>query len=258
MTAYLARIDLFPVKSLDGMAVPQATVLESGALRCDRTYALFDRQNHVINGKRAAAIHRLRATFTDDGQRIALAIDGAEPAVTFHLQQQTADLEAWLGYYFQQPVVLQENRSHGFPDDTAAAGPTVVSTATLTAVAAWHDLPLAEVRRRFRTNLEIDGVPAFWEDQLFGPDSTPVRFTIGDVVLEGINPCQRCTVPPRDTLTGAATPAFQQTFAQHRQATLPTWAPRQRFNHFYKLAVNTNIPNQGGKTLNIGDSVSVI
>ncbi|MBE9113119.1 MOSC N-terminal beta barrel domain-containing protein [Nodosilinea sp. LEGE 07298] len=258
MKPYLSRIDIFPVKSLDGVSVPQSTVLGSGALTGDRTYALFDSQGHVINGKRNAAIHRLRSTFSADGQSITLAIAGDEPSVTFHLQRDRTQLETWLADYFQQPVALQENRDLGFPDDTEAAGPTVISTATLQTVADWYGLPLDETRRRFRTNLEINGVPAFWEDQLFSADGTPIRFTMGDVVLEGTNPCQRCVVPTRDTTTGAATDRFQKTFAQQRAATLPSWAPPQRFNHFYKLAVNTNIVGQKGKRLNVGDGVSVI
>ncbi|PZV06467.1 MAG: MOSC domain-containing protein [Leptolyngbya sp.] len=258
MTCHLARIDIFPVKALDGVSVSQATVLASGALEGDRTYALFDAQGRFVNGKRTAAIHRLRSTFSEDGQFVTIAIDGHPPAATFHLQQQRSDLAAWLSDYFQQPIALQANLDSGFPDDTNAAGPTVISTATLQTVAAWHDLTVEETRRRFRTNLEIDGVPAFWEDQLFGPDSAPVRFAIGDVVLEGTNPCQRCIVPTRDTATGVATAHFQKTFSQQRAATLPAWAPPSRFNHFYKLAINTNIVGQGGHRLKLGDSVSVI
>lgn len=258
MAYHLARIDCFPVKSLDGISVPQAQVLASGALQGDRTYALFDAQGRFVNGKRTAAIHHLRSTFSEDGQFITIAVANHPPAATFHLQQQRSDLEAWLSDYFQQPITLQANLSSGFPDDTHAAGPTVISTATLQTVADWHSLSLEEARRRFRTNLEIDGVPAFWEDQLFGPDSAAVRFAIGNVVIEGINPCQRCVVPTRNTLTGIATTHFQKTFSQQRAATLPTWAPPSRFNHFYKLAVNTNIVGQGGHTLKVGDSVSVI
>ncbi|MFQ4135416.1 MOSC domain-containing protein [Nodosilinea sp. PGN35] len=258
MPCHLSRIDIFPVKSLDGVSVSQAAVLASGALAGDRTYALFDGQGRFVNGKRTANIHHLRSTFSEDGQFITVAIDDHPPAATFHLQQQRSDLEAWLSDYFQQPITLQANPDSGFPDDTSAAGPTVVSTATLQAVAAWHGLSLEETRRRFRTNLEIDGVPAFWEDQLFSDDGSPVRFAIGDVVLEGINPCQRCIVPTRDTLTGQATASFQKTFSQRRAATLPAWAPPSRFNHFYKLAVNTNIVGQGGQILNVGDSVSVM
>lgn len=258
MTPYLTRIDIFPVKSLDGVSVAQATVLGSGALRCDRTYALFDSHNRFVNAKRTATIHRLRTTFSEDGEFITIAVDDQPPAATFHLQQQRSNLEAWLSDYFQQPITLQANHDSGFPDDTAAAGPTVISTATLQTVADWYELTLDEARCRFRTNLEIDGVPPFWEDQLFSADGSPVRFAIGDVALEGINPCQRCIVPTRDAIAGTATQNFQKTFAQQRSATLPTWAPPQRFNHFYKLAVNTNILNQGEQFLRVGDSVSVI
>ncbi|MGG6237659.1 MOSC domain-containing protein [Nodosilinea sp. AN01ver1] len=258
MRPYLARIDIFPVKSLDGVSVAEATVLGSGALAGDRTYALFDSQGHVINGKRNAVIHQLRSTFSKDGEWITLASAGNDSPSSFHLQQQRLELETWLADYFQQPITLQENCELGFPDDTQAVGPTVVSTASLQAVADWYDITLEESRRRFRTNLEIDGVPPFWEDQLFSADGSPVQFTIGDVVLAGINPCQRCIVPTRDALTGEATPGFQKTFIQQRTAALPDWAPPQRFNHFYKLAVNTNIASQGGKRLNVGDGVSVI
>ncbi|TVQ10806.1 MAG: MOSC domain-containing protein [Leptolyngbya sp. DLM2.Bin27] len=258
MLPHLARIDIFPVKSLDGVSVAQATVLGSGALKCDRTYALCDAQDHFINGKRNAAIHRLRTTFSVDRQSITLAVDGQEPVASFDLQPQRPALEAWLSDYFQQPVTLQANHNLGFPDDTDAAGPTVISTATLEAVATWYNLTLDETRRRFRTNLEIDGVPAFWEDQLFSADGSPVQFAIGDVVLEGINPCQRCVVPTRDTRRGTVAPNFQKTFAQQRAATLPDWAPPQRFNHFYKLAINTNIRAQAGQILRVGDSVSVV
>ncbi|WP_017299266.1 MOSC domain-containing protein [Nodosilinea nodulosa] len=258
MTPHLSRIDIFPVKALDGISVAQAEILERGPLAGDRTYALFDRQGRFINGKRNAAVHQLRSAFSEDRVWITLAIAGNALTATFHLQEQRPALETWLSDYFQQPVTLRENRELGFPDDTDAAGPTVISTATLEAVAAWYHLTLEETRRRFRTNLEIDGVPAFWEDQLFGPDSGPVRFVIGNVVLEGINPCQRCIVPARDPLTGVATPGFQKTFTQQRATTLPNWTHPSRFNHFYRLAVNTNIVGQRGQVLKVGDSVSLI
>ncbi|NMF83346.1 MOSC N-terminal beta barrel domain-containing protein [Nodosilinea sp. P-1105] len=256
MPPHLTRIDLFPVKSLDGVRVPKVTVLNSGALERDRTFALFDAKNRFINGKRNAAIHRLRATFSTDLQAMAIRVDGNEAEHTFHLQTDRSALNAWLSDYFQQPVTVQANDTEGFPDDTEAAGPTVISTATLEAVAAWYpDLTVAEVRRRLRTNLEIGGVPAFWEDQLFGPGATPVSFAIGDVVFDGINPCQRCVVPTRDARTGEVSPNFQRVFTQQRQTTLPPWTHRDRFNHFYRLAVNTNIRNQGGKVLRVGDAV---
>jgi uncharacterized protein YcbX len=258
MSPHLARIDLFPIKSLDGLSVGQATVLDSGALKGDRTYALWDQQDRFINGKRTAAIHRLRASYSDDLRYLTCSIEGTHTTATFDLPNQSTHLETWMSDYFGQSVTLKQNLATGFPDDTQAVGPTLISTATLTAISSWYpDLTLEAVRQRFRTNLEIDGVPAFWEDHLFSDTENPVRFAIGDVVLQGVNPCQRCIVPTRDALTGTPNPNFQKTFTQQRQATLPQWAPRSRFNHFYRLAVNTNIVGQAGKTLSVGDPVKL-
>ena len=78
-------------------------------------------------------------------------------------------------------------------------------------------------------------------------------FRVGDVQMEGINPCQRCVVPTRDPETGEVDDRFQKIFIQKRQATLPEWVERSRFNHFYRLAVNTRIPtSEAGKLLALG------
>ncbi|MBD2427520.1 MOSC N-terminal beta barrel domain-containing protein [Phormidium sp. FACHB-1136] len=257
MTPYLAHINLFPIKSLDGVAVPEAAVLASGALQGDRTYALFDTQGRFIHAKRTAAIHRLRASYSEDLTTVTCAADPLD-AASFQLPGDLEALAAWLGQALQQPVTVKTNADLGFPDDTAAAGPTVISTATLETVASWYPgLTLEEVRRRFRSNLEMGGVPPFWEDRLFSASGDPVPFTLGEVVLEGINPCQRCPVPTRDALTGETTPDFQRMFTEQRRATLPPWVAVNRFNHFYRLGVNTVIRQQGGKRLRVGDGVRV-
>ncbi len=259
MTAHLARIDIFPIKSMDGVAVSQTTILASGAMQSDRTYALMDSQNRFVNGKGNGTIHALRSTFSPDLLSVTCWCEDTTTRETFHLQHQRSALEAWLSNYFQQPITVAENADMGFPDDTQAAGPTVISTATLKTVASWFpNLSLEEIRRRFRTNLEIDGVPAFWEDQLFSSTNQPVKFAIGEVVLDGINPCQRCIVPTRNSYTGEATRDFQKMFCQQRAATLPPWTHPHRFNHFYRLGVNTNITSQGCKTLAVGDAVTVL
>jgi uncharacterized protein YcbX len=257
MTPYLARINLFPIKSLDGVSVPEVTVLASGALQGDRTYALFDAQDRFIHAKRTAAIHRLRASYSKDLITVTCAADLLD-AASFQLPGDLEALADWLGQVLQQPVTVKTNADMGFPDDTAASGPTVISTATLETVASWYPgLTLEDVRRRFRSNLEIGGVPPFWEDRLFSASGDPVPFTLGEVVLEGINPCQRCPVPTRDALTGETTPDFQRMFTEQRRATLPPWVATNRFNHFYRLAVNTVIRQQGGKRLRVGDRVRV-
>ncbi|MEB3289662.1 MAG: MOSC N-terminal beta barrel domain-containing protein [Leptolyngbya sp.] len=254
MTPYLARIDVFPIKSLDGISVVASSVLESGALQGDRTYALFDVQGRFIHAKRTAAIHRVRACYHPDLTAVTCRVGAAE--ITARLPEDLDPLADWLGRHLQQPVALRANPTAGFPDDTEASGPTVISTATLETVARWYPgLTPEAVRRRFRSNLEIGGVPPFWEDGLFSASGAPVRFTVGDVVFKGINPCQRCPVPTRDDQTGVVRPDFQRVFITQRQATLPPWAAANRFDHFYRLAVNTMVCPSGGQRLAVGDPV---
>ncbi|NER99818.1 MAG: MOSC domain-containing protein, partial [Symploca sp. SIO1B1] len=140
-----------------------------------------------------------------------------------------------------------------------ANGPTVISTATIATAADWFTgISSEQMRQRLRANVEITDVKPFWEDRLFGDIDHIVEFQIGSIRFEGINPCARCIVPTRDPLTGQAYPNFQKIFVAQRQACLPSWVSSSRFNHFYRLSVNTRIPDsEAGKILQVGDEVVV-
>jgi uncharacterized protein YcbX len=254
---YLAKILIYPIKSLNGIEVTEARLLEGGALAHDREFAIVDKQGRFVNGKRTAQIHLLRSTYDLANRIVALKIQGTTQTVSFHLDDDRAALEAWLSDYFGYAVTLQQNLHMGFPDDTEASGPTVVSTATLETIASWFPgLTVEAIRHRFRANLEIADTPAFWEDQLFGEGGEKIPFQIGGVTLLGSNPCQRCVVVTRDHLTGQPYPGFQKEFVAQRKATLPSWTTPSRFNHFYRLTLNTNVnPSEQGKCLRLGDRV---
>jgi len=256
----LVGITLYPIKSLDGVDVPDATILPGGALALDREYSMWDEQGQIVNGKREPKIHRLRSTF--DRPRGLISLTGGEGSAVFRLPDEAGALEAWLGGYFGYPIQLKRDTHQGFPDDPTASGPTVVSTASLSEVASWFSgLDPRAARRRFRANLEIagaghDGAPAFWEDRLAAADGRPVRFHIGDVVIDGQHFCPRCAVPSRDPLTGEEIAGFQRIFSERRRATLPRWSPEPLFDHFYYLTVSTLVPpSETGKTLRVGDEV---
>ena len=263
--AVLTHINIFPIKSLDGIGRDCIDVLPSGALAGDRRFAMFDAQGCFVNGKRNARVHLLAAEFAADLSTVRLtprpSAESDLRAEGFALAAGNDELNNWLSEFFGEAVEIREDRNHGFPDDLDAPGPTVISSQTLQAVAEWYDgLEVGEARRRFRTNLEISAESAFWEDRLFGAAGETVRFLIGDVRWEGANPCQRCVVPTRHSTTGAPTAKFGPLFQQRREATLPEWAERNRFDHFYRLAVNTRLSaeqNDGVLTLNVGDNVSV-
>jgi hypothetical protein len=255
--AYLDRLWIYPIKSLDGISLDSCSLLSSGALQGDRRWALFDSEGKFINGKNNPKIHLIRSHWTTDLNTLTLQIQDKTEKAVFQLDRDRLALESWFSDYFGLNAQLKENTVMGYPDDTQACGATIISTATLETVASWFpDLSVAEMRRRFRANLEIADVPPFWEDRLFNRLDEAKSFKIGNVLFWGINPCQRCIVPTRDSYTGVGNKNFTRIFTTKRQATLPPWTNRDRFNHFYRLSVNTQVPpSEAGKVIQKGDLV---
>ncbi len=97
---HLARILIYPIKSLDGVAVSSATVLASGALQHDREFAIIDAQGRFVNGKRNAQVHLLRLHFSLSHRTVTLQIQGDPTQQIFHLDNQRQALEAWLSSFF--------------------------------------------------------------------------------------------------------------------------------------------------------------
>jgi uncharacterized protein len=254
----LAQITIFPIKSLDGVSLTAAEITSAGGLEHDRRFALVDRDGRFINGKGTYAVHRLRAEYDLAAGAVRLRREGDAGWETFALAAGDSPLAAWLSDFFHTTVKVVEDREGGFPDDKAAPGPTVVSTQSLEEVARWFGISLPEARRRFRANLEIDAEAAFWEDRLFGPGPPGALFQIGDVSLVGTNPCARCVVPSRSSESGAATPGFAKMFARRRAEMLPPWAARERFDHFYRLAVNTRVVTPAAGAVRVGDAVRIL
>ena len=256
---YLKRIEIFPIKSLDSVALEECAITAGGILQHDRIFAIMDAAGKVVNGKRTARIHQLRSTFNREVDEVSLRETGQSAAQQFSLRE-TAPLNQWLSDFFGFPVTLKRDGEKGFPDDLTAFGPTITSEPSLRAICGWYpELTVESVRRRFRTNLELEGGPAFCEDALYGAPGELKPFVIGDVQFAGHNPCQRCVVPTRDPDQGNPVADFQKKFMQLRKDNLPAWANASRFNHFYRFAVNTSVPpTESGKRLRVGDLVRAL
>ena len=252
----LGKIHIFPIKSLDGVSVGQTRITSGGILENDRVHAIFDRDGKIVNGKRTARVHELRCAFDPEIKEVRLWQDGGTSSPQFQLDA-PGPVEKWLGEFFGFPVTLRHEPQKGFPDDLAAFGPTIISEASLIEIQKWFpELPVESLRRRFRANLELAGGEPFCEDRLFGAPDELRPFQIGAVKFSGHNPCQRCVVPTRDPDSGRAVTDFQKKFMERRRQFLPEWANVQRFNHFYRFAVNTSIPpGEAGKTLRVGDAL---
>ncbi|MCU0567398.1 MAG: MOSC N-terminal beta barrel domain-containing protein [Oculatellaceae cyanobacterium Prado106] len=253
---YLSKILLYPIKSLDGVEVSAATILPGGALAQDREFAIVDAQGKWVNAKRTDQIHRLRSHYNLPDRTVTLKIDDQEATETFHLDESRSPLESYLSDFFGFPVQLQQNLHMGFPDDVNASGPTLVSVESLQTVATWFNLSAEEVRRRFRANLEISDAPTFWEDQLLAEAGQLLPFSLGQVQFLGSHTCSRCVVPTRDSWTGDRNSQFQKQFITRRQSEIPEGVKRDRFDHYYRFTLNTQVPaTEAGKQLHLLDPI---
>jgi uncharacterized protein len=257
---YLSKIWIYPIKSLDGVEVEQAQILPGGALAHDREFAMVDEQGKFVNGKRTEKIHGLRSRFDLAARTVTLRPEGQGQSHAFHLDDDRPALQTWLSEYFGIPLTLQQNLHMGFPDDTIASGATLVSVESLKAIATWFpsmSLTLEEVRQRFRTNLEIANAPAFWEDHLMTATGELLPFQLGEVTFLGSHSCARCVVPTRNPWVGERDRQFQREFTTQRKAHLPEWARGDRFDHYYRFTLNTQVaPSEAGKTIHLHDAVA--
>lgn len=257
------RIAVHPIKALDPMPVEEVSLVPTGSLKYDREFAIVDDDGEYVHGKRTPDAHRVRASFDfgPEQRRVSLREQGADAGSTFDLLENRADAEAWLSDFFGLSTELVRRVEGGYPDLVEyPSGPTVISTGTLREVASWFpDITVEETRLRFRANVEIEGVPPFWEDRLYTATDEEVRFRVGDVEFRGVQPTPRCAVPLRDPYTGEETDDFRARFIRRREATYPEWGDEAALDHFFHLMVNTHVPEtEVGTSIAVGDDVTVL
>lgn len=256
---YLVRIQIYPIKSLDPLDLGAAEVVDGAGLRGDREFAFFESGDKVLNAKRARErLLSMRAIHGEAGKRVELCT--SQGSSHFDLAGDRKPAETFVSEWLGRPVELRQDGVRGFPDDPEASGPTVVGTGSIELVAQWFDWDADEVRRRFRSNLEIAGLRPFEEDLLFGAPGEPRRFRIGAVELLGTNPCARCVVPSLDSRGRASADThFAREFASLRKRHAPAGSRIHRYDHYYRFAVNTRLaPEQGEKELRAGDELELL
>jgi len=256
--AHIDRLTTYPVKGLDRLDIEQSRVVPGGTLEHDREFALLDADGERVNAKQSDRFHTLETTY--DPETTTLGVTSPErrefPLDTAAGRAEAAD---WLADVLGLDAAVTLDRSTDLGHvDRRSMGPSVISTATLETVADWFDgMSVDSARRRMRANIEVDGVPAFWEDRFVGADAP--AFRAGDVRIEGVTPCGRCVVPERDPDTGEPTPEFRERFVANRRETFPKWADREAFDHFYTLMVIARVSRTDrGKSLAVGDSVEIV
>lgn len=256
----VSRITIYPVKSLDGIALQKAQVVKGGCLNHDREFAIMDSDFNFINGKSNILVHSLRSLVDLENDIISFRHEDETTWNNYDLQKERPAIDAYLSGFFGMPAALYQNKEGRFLDIPDISGITVLSSASIETVAGWFEnMDLEETRKRFRATIELTGVPAFWEDHLFIEEGTAIAFKLGDVNVLGIKPRARCIVPTRHSETGEMIHGFQKSFAQHRAATLPQWSTLEEFGHAYFLSVDCYLPStETGKWISIGDELKII
>jgi len=190
----LVEVWRFPVKSLQGERLDSALVTPAG-IEGDRRFAIFDAQTGFgLTARRVPQLLYASARLLDDRAVEITVPDGSIAA-------DDAALSTWLGRpvtlrssdeaitrRYENPVDAEDEAtgpwepfdgSPGAFHDTAEASVSLVSTAT---IGAWD-------RRRFRTNLVVDGES---EDALVGS-----QVAVGDAVLDVALRLERCVMTTR-------------------------------------------------------------
>lgn len=256
---YLSRIRIYPIKSLDPIELQQAKI-GIRSLQHDREFALLAADGHFMNGKRTGRVNELKAEYDLPNHIIHLTPRAGGLSRSFHLLHNQPSLEIYLSDFFGEPISLVRNENGQLMDIPGVSSVTVVSEASLQSL--HHNFPdqtLEGLRLRFRSNIEIEGVGAFWEEELIGEPGIGMRFTIGDVEMIGISPRARCNVPPRDPLTGIMDKTFVKKMMKSRESSLPAGSLIPSYGNLYHLTINTYLSeNQEGKWLRVGDPVKII
>lgn len=255
----LSSIDVYPIKSLDGMTLKEATISEGGCLLHDREYVLMDEFGEFINGKSNPLVHSLRSMVDFEKETVAFRLHLESEWNEFHLIDEKLKIESYLSDYFGKKVYLLQDRTGRFLDIPDISGVTIISKSSLETVGDWFSISLDESRKRFRTTLEFENVSAFWEDQLFIEEGRSIELKIGEVTVFGMSPRARCIVPTRNPETAEVRKAFPKLFSKYRKSNLPVGSLLPSYGHFYHLSVDCMIPaSEIGKIIRLGDELIIV
>ena len=214
MHATVTWLSLAPVKGLALTSV-DAVELAATGVRGDRRFYLVNDEGVLINAKRAGRLLAVRSEI--DGDRLALRFPdgtvvedeiapGAVVETSFYGRPVGGRLvegpwsEALSEHAGLSLRLVRTQREGDGLDRGARAGASLVSTASLDALAAAAGLDARVDGRRFRMTIGIDGVAAHAEDGWLGR-----RVDVGEAVLVPRGNVGRCAVTTLDPDRGVRT-----------------------------------------------------
>ncbi len=246
ITAHIAQLFVYPVKSCAGIALQEAVLTETG-LDLDRAWMVVDEAGEFVTQRalpRMALIQPQIKTYemvlrAPGMLALHVQIDAVENATTVTVwgdrcaAYDMGDMAAqWFSDFLgqrlrlvrfdpEQPRVCAPQWTQGhtvytqFADGFALLVTSQASLAGLNAKLAAQG-HAAVGMERFRPNLVLAGVEAFDEDRLH-----TLHIATGDgrtAQLTLVKPCARCPIPNIDPATGISSPEVGDTLQGYRQS----------------------------------------
>jgi uncharacterized protein YcbX len=244
VTARIARLFVYPVKSCAGVELREAVLTETG-LDLDRAWMVVDAEGSFVTQRELPRMALIRpqlkvheVVLRAPGMlALHLAVDTVEEPVRVRVWDDEVpafDMGAvaaqWFTDFLGRPLRLvrfdPEFRRLSNPQWTSGAEALnqfsdgypvlVASTASL-------DLLNAKLQakghaavgiERFRPNIVLEGLEAHDEDRL---DVMRIATDEGEVRLRPVKPCPRCPIPNIDPATAESDPAVSDTLQGYRR-----------------------------------------
>lgn len=263
----ISQLHIYPIKSLAGISVSSAEVLEKG-FKNDRRFMLVDRGNRFLTIREFPILTRLQPKLEEDGITvISLDTDIDDLFIPFNHPQENlekvtiwnAKVEAssvshnannWFSEVLKAAVKLMymPQKSMRPVDTTSGYKPAgkfvsfadaypfmMMGEASLTNLNERFEGSQKFTIGRFRPNIVFSGGFPNQEDEI-------ESFTINDVAFTGLENCARCTIPnvnPEDGKVDEHTEPL---------ATLSKYRLQNR-----KIYFGRNLVHSGNGTIHVGD-----
>ena len=274
VTATIAALVVYPVKSCAGVSVQEAVLTEAG-LDLDRAWMVVDAAGEFVSQRelpRMALVRPQIRTFeiilrAPGMLALHLAIDAVEQPVRVRVWDD--DVAAydmgpvaaqWFSDFLGQPLRLvrfdpAHRRLSSLQWTGGVEAPNQFSDGfplLVTSEASLEDLNTrlaaaghaAVEMARFRPNVVLGGVAAHDEDRL---GVLRIATAEGIAELKPVKPCARCPIPNIDPATAEASPAVGDTLQAYRQD--------PRLKGAVTFGMNAIVPQGDGQTLRVGQVV---
>lgn len=276
---HVAALMIYPVKSLAGIAVEHARLLDTG-LEWDRHWMVVDAEGVFVSQReypRMALVqprllaHALELQYPGLSP-LEVALDAQGPQTRVQVWDDTVDaldMGSAAALWLQQALGCEGLRLVRFaPEARRACSPrwtggaqsqtqfadgypvlvtTEASMAPLNSRLAEVGLPSVEMRR-FRPNVVLGGMEAHDEDHMAVLQVTPEDGGSIPVQLALVKPCARCPIPNIDPDTAASHPGVGDALQAYRRDA--------RLNGAITFGMNAIVQAGAGQVLRVGLAVA--